>query len=509
MARPELIIGLVGPVGARLGRTAALVRSELGRIGYTASEEISLGALLDQVITETRLPTLDGPYSDYIEQRQRAGGELRERTLRGDALAVLAIAEIARRRAMHLRDQSITESGRAPDSVGYVLRSLKHPREVQTLRRTYAERFVLIGVLLPRSARLDRLAERIANTDGSPQSEQGRGRALALAAIDEDENRELGQHMRDCFALADMFVDISDRVGAQRELARFFDALMGDPFVSPTRAEHAMFQAHAAGLRSVDLGRQVGAAIVNDTADVLAVGCNEVPAYGGGAYWTGDVPDGRDFAQGGDPNAKLRRVLMDEVRAALIRRKVLDEGSAPSESEFREALKDTRLDDLTEFGRVVHAEMHALLDAARRGVATQGATLYSTTFPCHNCAKHIVAAGITEVRYIAPYPKSLAEDLHPDSVVVEPRDDCPGRVRFQPFNGIAPAVYGPLFTKTGKRRSATGDPVSFDPRNAVPRLVRNEDEYLEREQILLVDFQAVVRARGVELHPAALAPPAG
>ncbi|MEJ7655371.1 MAG: deaminase [Chloroflexia bacterium] len=45
----------------------------------------------------------------------------------------------------------------------------------------------------------------------------------------------------------------------------------------------------------------------------------------------------------------------------------------------------------------MHAEMSALLDAGRRGVPVQGATLYTTTFPCHNCARHIVGAGIDRV----------------------------------------------------------------------------------------------------------------
>lgn len=327
--------------------------------------------------------------------------------------------------------------------------------------------------------------------------------------MDESEDRNLGQQMRDTFALADVYVDMSDDGEPRRELDRFFNALFGDPFVSPTRSEYAMSQAFAAGLRSVDLSRQVGAAITTDNAEVLAVGCNEVPKFGGGAYWEGDKPDGRDFAQGGDPNAKLRRVLMDQVRTALIQREVLDAKTAPSENTFREALKDTRLDDLTEFGRVVHGEMHALLDAARRGVSTNGATLYCTTFPCHNCAKHIVAAGIKEVRYIAPYPKSLAEDLHPESIVVEPDGPTPRRVRFVPFKGISPAIYAPLFVKTGsKRRKEDGTPVVFDARAADPKLVREGDvAYLDRERLALIDLESSLGHSEVRLDERALATP--
>lgn len=75
--------------------------------------------------------------------------------------------------------------------------------------------------------------------------------------------------------------------------------------------------------------------------------------------------------------------------------------------------------DIIEFGRVVHAEMSALMDAARLGRPVQDAKLFCTTFPCHICAKHITAAGISSVFFLEPYPKSAAFALHPDSIEVE------------------------------------------------------------------------------------------
>ena len=49
-----------------------------------------------------------------------------------------------------------------------------------------------------------------------------------------------------------------------------------------------------------------------------------------------------------------------------------------------------------------HAERNALLHAARRGLATEGATLATTFFPCIDCARAIVVAGIARV--ISPPP---------------------------------------------------------------------------------------------------------
>lgn len=51
----------------------------------------------------------------------------------------------------------------------------------------------------------------------------------------------------------------------------------------------------------------------------------------------------------------------------------------------------------------VHGEVNAIADAARRGVSTEGATLYCNTMPCWNCFKTIVSAGITEIVFRDEY----------------------------------------------------------------------------------------------------------
>ncbi len=51
----------------------------------------------------------------------------------------------------------------------------------------------------------------------------------------------------------------------------------------------------------------------------------------------------------------------------------------------------------------VHAEQNAIADAARRGVSLNGATAYITHFPCINCTKLLIAAGIKCVKYLNDY----------------------------------------------------------------------------------------------------------
>lgn len=47
--------------------------------------------------------------------------------------------------------------------------------------------------------------------------------------------------------------------------------------------------------------------------------------------------------------------------------------------------------------RTIHAEMNAILQAARIGTSLEGATLYCTMTPCMNCAMSIIQVGITRI----------------------------------------------------------------------------------------------------------------
>jgi deoxycytidylate deaminase len=136
--------------------------------------------------------------------------------------------------------------------------------------------------------------------------------------------------------------------------------------------------------------------------------------------------------------------------------------------------------DITEYGRAVHAEMDAILSCARTGASTRGARLYSTTFPCHNCAKHLVDAGVVEVQYVEAYPKSMASPLHSDAIYWE-EDAAPGsapgnKVAFRHYVGIGPRRYLDLFSLTlgsgrrVKRKGAAGKISLWDRATAEPRV---------------------------------------
>lgn len=53
--------------------------------------------------------------------------------------------------------------------------------------------------------------------------------------------------------------------------------------------------------------------------------------------------------------------------------------------------------------RTIHAETNAIIQAALHGVSTNGSTCYVTHFPCINCTKSLINAGVDHVVYLNNY----------------------------------------------------------------------------------------------------------
>lgn len=53
--------------------------------------------------------------------------------------------------------------------------------------------------------------------------------------------------------------------------------------------------------------------------------------------------------------------------------------------------------------RTIHAEMNAILQCAKFGAAIEGAAIYVTHFPCLQCTKMLIQAGIKTINYLKDY----------------------------------------------------------------------------------------------------------
>lgn len=68
---------------------------------------------------------------------------------------------------------------------------------------------------------------------------------------------------------------------------------------------------------------------------------------------------------------------------------------------------------------IIHSEVNALSDCAKRGVSLSGSKIYITHYPCINCFRSIAACGIKEIIYLNDYKNdSIVEQLASDSGIV-------------------------------------------------------------------------------------------
>lgn len=479
--RPELVVALAGAIGTNLDLTIEAVQGALKSFDYRCvpvrlterMESIEVGVDIDN--------------SEYFKRSNSLidyGNAIRRTTNTQEMMAVIGIQAIRAERNLIREELGIpNEDTRPPEGVAYIVRQLKRSEEADLLRRVYGRQFILISVHSSADERFAYLKSKAIQFGvHSYNDDELKDNIGALIKRDEDEaDNPYGQRIRETFPKADLFTRVDDEL----HVRRFFRAFFGNNSTSPNTEEYGMYLAKAAALRSLDLSRQVGAAIVSEDGEVISLGCNEVPKGLGGSYWDGDPSDSRDYKLGYDPNEREKRGVLADLVERLKNNEILSDERFGSKtldeiiSDFlnsptKDGIKHSRLMDLIEFGRVVHAEMHALSEAARFGRKVGGATMYCTTFPCHICAKHIVASGIKKVFYIEPYAKSYAHALHFDSISLNGEAQ---KVSFSPFIGISPARYRDLF-EAGRRKSPNGNFLEWKTERPLPRL----DVYFQTHQ---------------------------
>lgn len=474
----ELILAFSGAIGAGIKEVMALFVAELTRVGYKhesikVSDLIGREAtrLLAKVGAEDTFPTLRestglARYKSY----QEAGNALRKHFDHA-VLAKLVVAHIAQYREGILQ----IEGDKAPPRFVFLIDSLKHQEEAKFLRQIYGNNFYMIGVLAAEQFRSARI-----------EFDTGEKPAPVKEVIDRDRKQDIthGQQLDKALKLSDFFIRNSDsnKKILESQIRRFVNIMHGAVDETPTRDEFGMYVAYSSGLASACMSRQVGAAILDGEGTVLSTGCNDVPKAGGGLY-SGGENDSRcvmrtdgicyNDAEKNDIRKEILKILVDGTSNGKVEVKLAEELAL----KIRE---DTRLGDLIEFSRAVHAEMDALIAIARKGGGSvKGATLYTTVYPCHNCARHILASGLTRVLFVEPYEKSLALRLHSDAIVhdIEPKDAGSTKIPFLHFEGVAPRRYQELFNFGNGRKDSSGRKVSADLTVAGKKIPQMLDGY--------------------------------
>jgi deoxycytidylate deaminase len=448
---PELVLCLCAAVGTDTNVVSDAFAAELQSVGYTPFP-IRLSTLMAGLPGLEYLSDLRAE-DERIRESMTAGNDIRRIIGHGDAVVRLALSAIHGQRA----DVNDGDVAVPAERHCFIVTSLKRGEELVTLKKLFGQRVLLASIYEPREHRIENLCRKIASSRSSPDPEAHKDVAEQLIDTDQKErSNTFGQRLEDVFQRADVFLKVGQTL--RGDVRRFVQLLFHAPFITPTVDELLMFQARATAQRSADLSRQVGAVIATSRGEILATGCNEVPRAGGGVIWdevAGTERDYRDYKLGQDPAAGAKKEIVTEVLKALSDANWLapDKAGRNCEDLAQEALfidakplSGTAVADLLEFGRIVHAEMAAICDAAMRGIRIRESTLYCTTFPCHMCARHVIAAGIQRVVYIEPYPKSRAKRLYKRAIQVDlDREADQDAVKFDAFVGIAPSRFLDLF----------------------------------------------------------------
>lgn len=289
----ELVIGLVGYAGSGCSTAAKRLQLMLDLADYEVFI-VKISNLIEKHSSEN-IPQIQSGKDNGLSKFNRAealqnfGDSLRSKR-GGFAASALAVAEIKR-----LRQSASNANGK----IAYIIDSIKHPEEVDLLRKVYDQSFRLVAVHCTKPER----ERRLTGDHVSSAKYAGVSSSEVLGFMDRDEKdskNETGQRVRDSFHLADFFLDNSvhnqDGVSMNGDIDRFINLILNAGLVRPTIGEKAIYKAFASAKQSACLSRQVGAVILSESGQIIATGTNDPPKFGGGVYNEDSSPDHRCFS---------------------------------------------------------------------------------------------------------------------------------------------------------------------------------------------------------------------
>ena len=485
----ELVFSLCAFIGTDVHKVGKQLKNILENTFDYTVEIIKLSDYIKQKASAAKGLTKDNtPYYEYTQKLIQGGNDLRH-DYDNSILAALAVQRMSFDRLKQKGEEEAFKTRR----VCYIIDSIKNADELELLRLVYRDIHYAIGIF-------SALDFRKANLRGKVQRD-----ADVDNLIDQDsaEGFDHGQKVRDTFTQADFFLrlDSYSEQELDTRLERFLHLVFATKVVTPTVEETAMYQAWSAAGNSACLSRQVGAALTDASGEVLSIGWNDVPKWGGGLYGTTLLDplakkDNRCFNIGqGCWNDKEKNLISQELVNALIEEKIIDE---EKRTEAYEKIRQSKIKDLVEFSRAIHAEMHAIISGCLNAAAkVPGGMLFITTYPCHNCARHIIVAGIKKVYYIEPYRKSLTTKLHADAITENEKD--PEKVNILMYDGIAPSRYLQLFKMYNSKRkdpSGSGDPIEPNLKKAKPKTTLS----LEAIPVLEAEVSKQLVKKGLKLE---------
>ena len=236
-----------------------------------------------------------------------------------------------------------------------------------------------------------------------------------------------GQQVSKCVDIADIVVLNNDRSedGLRdfvKKVKDYLGLIKGEPTWVVTPEEMFMTGAYNVSLRSRCLKRRVGAIITKDS-HIISSGFNDTP-----------------FIKNGLKSCASKGECFREKTGSLFKKPEWENGAEPIDKKKANELFDSYNKHL-DLCKALHAEERAIIQAAKfGGVPLEGATLYTTTFPCKLCAKKIIEVHIGEIIYCEPYPSVDTKDILKK-----------GEVSLKEFEGVKAKAYFKLYMVQGGR----------------------------------------------------------
>lgn len=420
----EIIIAICGQLGTDLHLVVKNLTDSLKNDFAYDVEVISMSDIIFSYYNEKK------PKDEYerINRGMNLGNTLREEHSK-HILADFAVAEISKSRLKETTEQDINQEKFSSRRKCFIINSLKNPDEYNHLRLVYGATLYLLGVFSPYDDRVLFLNEKFKREDYTKISE--------LINRDTGEDIQFGQKVEKVFTESDYFIrTYKNDKSLTKRVDKFLNLLFDYNINTPTYEERAMYQAASASASSACLSRQVGACITDSKGNVLSIGWNEVPSAKGGVY-ENEENDHRCYKNKKCANSERKLLMKNDIINSFLEKELIND---KVKSEISDIL-DSKLKNLIEFARSIHAEMHAIIIGSQKtGDRMLNGKLFCTTYPCHNCARHIVLAGISEVYYIEPYRKSLCLELHSDALT-EKENDENNKVKILMYEGVAPKMF--------------------------------------------------------------------
>lgn len=462
----ELIIGICSPIGSLRAIVIESIKKRL-ETGYKYKVEI---IKLSDFITryyENQTVNEIGKTIDFSQLMHKINGgdHLRKKYNNNSILVELAI-----KRIREDREKILTTEIKGQRNC-YIIDSLKNIEELKLLRAVYRDIFYLFSVFSPEDERQKALINKGLS---KPEAKQ-------LISTDEFEDILHGQNVRNTFIEADFFVRISQRNKNEidKKVKKYLHLIFNTDIITPDYNETAMYHAKSAAGNSACLSRQVGATITDKNGISIARGWNDVAKCGGNLYRDTDNNPQRCKDLGYCSNITYNDEIVNEINSEIEQlfnrstsRNKLKKNAKENAilSGIKDIVKKSRFRNIIEYSRAIHAEMHAIIIGSQlTGNKMIDGNLYCTTYPCHNCARHIVLAGIKNIYYIEPYKKSLGMLLHKDSLTENENEIT--KVRILPYDGVAPRKYLDFFSmNNSSRKMEDGKIKKIDLEAAVPKI---------------------------------------